>query len=129
VEFAWSLAVKEYLDQYNRIDVGLDPFWYPGGTTTCDALWMGVPVVTVAGESAISRGGLSIYSNLGGTKWVATDVGEYVEMAVGIAGDMEGLAEERRGLRERIRVSRLMDGVAFARDVEGVYRTICSSGS
>jgi predicted O-linked N-acetylglucosamine transferase (SPINDLY family) len=126
LEFVAALPVKEYLDQYNRIDVGLDPFWYPGGTTTCDALWMGAPVVTVAGETAISRGGLSIYANLGGRNWVAQNVEEYVNLAVELAADIEGLARERQGLRARMRGSRLMDGVAFARDVERAYRTMRS---
>jgi protein O-GlcNAc transferase len=124
VEFVGALPVREYLDQYNRIDVGLDPFPYPGGTTTCDALWMGVPVVTLPGESAISRGGLSVYSNLGETKWVGQSVGEYVELATKLVTDQQGLARERVTLRERIRGSRLMDAAGFARDVEGAYRTM-----
>jgi len=67
-------AVRDALRQYDRIDIALDPFPYPGGTTTCDALWMGVPVITLAGQTAVSRGGKSILTNLGLTDMIATSV-------------------------------------------------------
>jgi len=122
LEFVAGLPLAKYLAEYRRIDVGLDPFPYPGGTTTCDALWMGVPVVTLMGRTAISRGGLSVMENLGMGEWIARDAERYVELAVSTARNVETLSAIRAGLRERMRGSVLMDGPAFARDMEAAMR-------
>jgi predicted O-linked N-acetylglucosamine transferase (SPINDLY family) len=116
------LPAGDYFDVYRRIDVALDPFPYGGGTTTCDALWMGVPVVSLAGATAVGRGGLSILSNVGLPDLVARDPGEYVEIAARLAGDLPRLRELRAALRDRMRKSPLMDAPRFARNVEAAYR-------
>jgi predicted O-linked N-acetylglucosamine transferase (SPINDLY family) len=120
--FADKLPVAEYLRLYNQIDVALDPFPYGGGTTTCDALWMGVPVVSFAGPTAVSRGGLGILSNLGLSELVAHRLEDYLEIACGLARDLPRLAGLRATLRDRMRHSPLMDAPRFARNVEAAYR-------
>ena len=120
--FADKLPVTKYLHLYDQIDIALDPFPYGGGTTTCDALWMGVPVVSLVGRTAVGRGGLSILSNLELTELVAWSVGEYAGIAAGLAGDLPRLAGLRSTLRERMRGSPLMDAPRFARNVEAAYR-------
>jgi predicted O-linked N-acetylglucosamine transferase (SPINDLY family) len=114
--------VAGYFRLYEQIDLGLDPFPYGGGTTTCDALWMGVPVVSFAGRTAVSRGGLSILSNLGLADLVAFDVEGYVETAARLAADLPRLRELRDHLRDRMRASALMDEPQFARSIETAYR-------
>jgi predicted O-linked N-acetylglucosamine transferase (SPINDLY family) len=102
----------------------LDPFPYGGGTTTCDALWMGVPVVSLAGPLAVGRGGLSILSNVGLADLVAHDDDQYVNLAVSLASDLSRLRELRASLRERMQASPLMDAPRFARHVEAAYRSM-----
>ena len=77
--------LPEYYAQYEQIDIALDPFPYAGGTTTCDALWMGVPVVTLAGKTAVGRGGLSILSNIGLPELVGHTEDEYVTDRRGVS--------------------------------------------
>lgn len=122
IDFIARLPMREYFEQYNKIDVALDTFPFAGGTTTCDALWMGVPVVSLAGRTAVSRAGLSILSNLGAPEWVADDPEQYIAIASGLASDIPRLAELRRTLRQRMLDSPLMDAAAFARDVEWAFR-------
>jgi predicted O-linked N-acetylglucosamine transferase (SPINDLY family) len=122
VRFVGAVPLEAYFRQYRQIDICLDPFPYPGGTTTLDALWMGVPTVTLAGQTAHSRGGLSILTNVGLEDLVATSVGQYARIAVKLAADLPRLAELRATLRERMRSSPLMNGPQFARDVEAGYR-------
>lgn len=122
IEFVGTLPIVQYFEQYHRIDIALDPFPYPGGTTSCDALWMGVPIVTLPGITAISRGGLSILSNLQLPQLLAASPDEYVRIATELAADLPRLAELRTTLRDRMRPSPLMDARAFARDIEAAYR-------
>jgi protein O-GlcNAc transferase len=122
VSFAKFVSPKEYFTLYHQIDIALDPFPYCGGTTTCDALWMGVPVVTLKGASAVGRAGVSILSQLKLTEWIAGDVDQYVQIAAKLAGDPSHLAHMRATLRDRMRQSPLMDGAAFARGMEAAYR-------
>ncbi len=124
LEFTGYLPTARYLREYDRIDIALDPFPLGGGTTTCDALWMGVPVVTLAGESAVGRGGLSILSNIGLADLAARDVDSYVEIAFDLARDEPRLAALRAGLRGMMRNSPLLDAPRFARNVEAVYRRL-----
>ena len=112
----------EYFATYQRIDVALDPFPYGGGTTTCDALWMGVPVVSLAGQTAVGRSGLSILSNVGLPELVARDPEQYVRIAAELAEDLPRLSNLRATLRQRMQSSRLMDAPRFARNVEAAYR-------
>jgi hypothetical protein len=105
-----------------NLGAALDPFPYGGGTTTCDTLWMGVPVVNLAGQTAAGRGGLSILSNVGLAALVAHDAEQYVRIAAGLVEDLPRLGQLRAGLRERLESSPLMDGPRFARGVEAAYR-------
>jgi protein O-GlcNAc transferase len=120
--FVGSQPMRTYLDTYRGIDIALDPFPYNGGTTTCDALWMGVPVVSLAGRTAVGRAGLSLLSNVGLPELVAHTEEEYVETAADLASDLPRLAELRSTLRQRMLASPLMDAPAFARDMEAAYR-------
>ncbi len=122
VVFVKKSPMTEYLRTYERIDLALDPFPYGGGTTTCDALWMGVPVVSLAGQTAVGRGGLSILSNIGLPELVASDAEQYVGIAAALAQDLPRLSELRATLRDRMTASPLMDAPRFARDVEAAYR-------
>ena len=116
--------MTQYFEQYQGVDIALDPFPYTGGTTTCDALWMGVPVVSLAGKTAVSRSGLSILSNIGHANWVAGTIDQYLQIATHVAGDLNRLAAIRGSLRDEMKQSPLMDEKRFARDVESVYRRI-----
>jgi protein O-GlcNAc transferase len=124
ITFTPRLPIADYLRNYERIDIALDPFPYGGGTTTCDALWMGVPVVTLAGETAVGRGGLSILSNAGLSELVALDTEQYVRIAVALANDLPRLRGLRATLRQRMEASPLMDAPRFARDVETAFRAL-----
>jgi predicted O-linked N-acetylglucosamine transferase (SPINDLY family) len=111
----------EYFRLYNRIDVALDPFPYGGGTTSCDALVMGVPVVSLAGTTAVGRGGRSILSNVGLADFVANHVNEYVTIATELGCDPPRLTSLRRELRGRMQSSPLMNAPRFTRHVERAY--------
>jgi len=122
LSFVGKLPLADYYRQYHNIDIALDPFPYGGGTTSGDALWMGVPVVTLCGLTAVGRGGVSLLSNLGLEKLVARSVAEYAQIAIALAGNLGELEELRRTLRPRMEASVLMDTRRFARHVEGAYR-------
>jgi len=117
-----------FLQRYAQVDIALDTFPYNGMTTTCDALWMGVPVVSLAGGIPVSRGGLSILSNLGLPELVAQAEGGYVDIATRLAHDLPRLAELRRTLRSRMEASVLMDAPRFARHLEAAYRAMWRHG-
>ncbi|MFZ1376579.1 MAG: tetratricopeptide repeat protein [Geothrix sp.] len=106
----------------NDIDILLDSFPHGGGTMLMDALWMGVPFVSLASRPPVGRLGLGMLMNLGLPEWVATTEAEYVEKACMFAGDHELLSALRLGMRERMRNSPLMDGPGFARAFESAYR-------
>ncbi|HEY8748731.1 MAG TPA: tetratricopeptide repeat protein [Tepidisphaeraceae bacterium] len=122
IEFVDRQPRQHYMELYRKIDISLDTFPCGGHTTTFDALWMGVPVVSLFGSTAMSRAGLSILSNLGMSDWATEDPHRYVETAIEAAGDLDRLESIRRTLRSRLEASRLMDGGAFARHVEQAYR-------
>jgi predicted O-linked N-acetylglucosamine transferase (SPINDLY family) len=124
VTFAGFVPAAEYLRAYNEIDIALDPFPFAGGTTTCDALWMGVPVVSLAGRTAVGRAGVSILSNLGLPELIADSPEQYIKIAGELAGNLPRLSELRAGLRERMRQSPLTDAPRFARHVEAAYRKV-----
>jgi len=117
-----------YMATYGRIDIALDPSPFAGGTTTFDALWMGVPVITLAGARTASRGGRSILTTLGRPEWVADSAEHYTAIAQQLAAAPAHLAKIREGLRDEIRNSPLMDNVGFTRDLEKHYRTIWQHG-
>ncbi|WP_423370437.1 tetratricopeptide repeat protein [Burkholderia sp. LMG 32019] len=112
----------DYLATYLGIDIALDTFPYNGHTTTLDALWMGVPVVTRVGRTAVGRGGLSQLANLGLHALAADSDAAFVDSAAALARDLPALAALRRELRARVERSPLMDGARFAREIEAAYR-------
>jgi protein O-GlcNAc transferase len=114
----------EYLKNYHRIDLALDPFPCTGGVTTLDSLWMGVPVVTLPGPTVVSRGSLSILSNIGMMELAAKNKSDYVALAVALAQDHARLRELRAGLRSRLEGSVLMDASRFAQHAESAYRAM-----
>ena len=111
-----------YLSTYHRIDIALDSFPYNGQTTSLDAFWMGVPVVTLVGNTIVGRAGLCQAYNLGLPELVAHDPDQFAEIAVGLANDLPRLSALRRELRQRMLDSPLMDAARFTRDLEGLYR-------
>jgi protein O-GlcNAc transferase len=121
-EFLARQPWDQYMRAYHRIDIGLDPFPYNGGITTCDTLWMGVPVVTLSGRTAVARAGRSILCNVGLAELVAYDPQGYVRVAADLAGDIPRLNELRRTLRARMKASPLLNAPRFARHVEAAYR-------
>ena len=127
LEFLGCSPHAELLGEYGRIDLALDPFPYCGGLTTCEALWMGVPVITCPGETFASRHSLSHLSNVGLTETIARDLDEYVELAVSLAGDLPRLADLRAGLRERMGASPLCDGKRFASNLASILHDAQSS--
>lgn len=122
IELTGRLPWAEYVKLCQRQDIGLDPFPYPGHTTSLDSLWLGVPMVTLRGGTAVGRGGASILSNLGLGELIADTEEEYIRIARDLAGDWPRLAGLRWEMRERIERSPLVDAGRFARDVEEAYR-------
>jgi protein O-GlcNAc transferase len=124
VEFSGLVSLPAYFELYRQLDIALDPFPFGGGTTSCDALWMGVPLVTLAGRTAVGRSGASILSNLGLPRLIAQDAEQYVRIAADLAADVKQLAELRAALRDRMLASPLMDAPRLARHVEAAYRAV-----
>jgi predicted O-linked N-acetylglucosamine transferase (SPINDLY family) len=118
-----SSSHRDLLAQYADIDLALDPFPYNGGATTLDALWMGVPVLALAGERMIGRQSAAMLSCIGRGDLVANDPDQYVELCVRKAFEVDRLREERVPLRERMRVSALCDTSRFARAMEDNLRS------
>jgi protein O-GlcNAc transferase len=121
IEFVPRLSTADYLALYNRIDIALDTWPCAGGTTTCDALWMGVPVVTLAGERSFSRTGASVLSTVGLAQFVTEEADAYVRCASARARDLGSLASLRAALRNRVLASPLVDARRFAVDLEAAY--------
>ncbi len=111
-----------YLETYRLIDLCLDTFPYNGHTTSLDAFWMGVPVVTMVGRTVVGRAGWSQLHNLGLNDLVARSEDEFVKLAVDLAQDLDRLVQLRATLRQRIQSSPLMDSPRFARNIENAYR-------
>ena len=114
-------ASSDYLSQYLDVDIALDTYPYPGGGTTCDALYMGVPVVTRYGRRFGSRFGRSLLSAVGLSELSAAMPEEYVEKAAALAHEPALLKALQEGLRARLEASPLLDGRGYAREVEGLY--------
>ena len=115
-------SMHEHLELYNSIDIGLDPFPFNGATTTCEALWMGVPVITLLGDRHVGRVGASILNNVGLTDFIAEDIDGYIQLAIEKAANKDYLQEIRKGLRERMQSSQLCNAISFASDVENAYQ-------
>ncbi|MDQ7787571.1 MAG: tetratricopeptide repeat protein [Thermodesulfovibrionales bacterium] len=132
IEFLpWEPSSLPHLSLYNRIDIALDTFPYNGTTTTCEALWMGVPVITLAGNTHASRVGVSLLSNVGLPELIAMTPEEYVEKTIQMAHDIAALRRLRAILRDQLEESPLTDAKRFTANLETCYRTIwekwCSS--
>jgi predicted O-linked N-acetylglucosamine transferase (SPINDLY family) len=122
--------VLEVMDAYNRADVALDTFPFPGITTTCEALWMGVPVVSMEGRTSTARSGRPFIHAAGLDDLVARDEDDFVAIAARLAADVERRAELRRGLRARLESSAMRDERGFTRKFEnalrGMWRERCA---
>ncbi|MEW6314587.1 MAG: tetratricopeptide repeat protein [Pseudomonadota bacterium] len=116
------LQHAEHFAYYGNIDIALDTFPYNGVTTTCEAAWMGVPTVTLAGESFISRNGASILTHLGLPELVASTPEQYVDIAVNLASDLPRLNTLRSTMRARFAASPLGDPQLFTKNLEQAYR-------
>ena len=118
------IEAGEHLGTYNEIDIGLDPLIYNGTTTTCEALWMGVPVISMIGDRHAARVGYDLLSRVGLSELATSDTASYVATAVKLAADLPRLAQIRRELRERMRRSSLCDAPHFAKQFELGLRDI-----
>ncbi len=116
----WKADKRGHLGTYNDVDIALDTYPYNGATTTCEALWMGVPVVSRRGATHTSRMGASLLGAIGQTGWVADTDEAFVAHAVRLAGDPEGLTRWRLQCRERLQASELFDEAGFAREFENI---------
>lgn len=117
-------ASSDYLLRYNAVDIALDPFPRTGGATTADALWMGVPLITLSGRFVIERQGASMLAALALEELVASDESDYIERAVRLAQQPELRQSYHRGLRRRMAASPLCDAPGLARALEGCYRRV-----
>ncbi|HTP62699.1 MAG TPA: tetratricopeptide repeat protein, partial [Burkholderiales bacterium] len=117
----WEASAESHLAIYKRVDIALDSFPYNGTTTTCEALWMDVPVIAVRGDRHAGRVGASLLEAAGLGELVAGDVDAYVQAAVQLAGDPARLAALRAGMRERLSGSALRDETGFVRELEERY--------
>ena len=124
VDLLGSTDWEDYLEAHNEIDILFDTFPYPGGTTTAFALWMGVPTVTLAGNTMLSRQGASMLGCVGLNDWIAKDEVEYVELAVKFANDTERLVQLRSNLRDVAERSPLFDNKTFAVNLENALRAM-----
>lgn len=114
----------EYLATYCEIDIALDTFPYPGGGTTCDALYMGVPVITMAGERHHERFGVSLLSNIDMQACIAADGTDYVDKAVRLARNVAELSKIRQNLRRKLRQSPIMQSADYMLEIESLYRKL-----
>jgi protein O-GlcNAc transferase len=123
---------SQHLATYGRVDVGLDTFPFNGATTTAEALWVGVPVVTMSGNTHVSRVGLSLVTSVGLGELCAGDVAGYVATAVKLGNDVERIQRLRETMRQRVERSPLMDAKGFTRAMEAAYREMwkrwCEAG-
>jgi predicted O-linked N-acetylglucosamine transferase (SPINDLY family) len=130
---AWTSAAEAHLAIYGRVDIALDTFPYNGTTTTCEALWMGVPVVTLYGNTHAGRVGASLLNQVGLAELITADTDQYVTRASALATDPGALRALHVSLRERMRVAPLTDAKGFCARLETIYRSIwqqwCASRS
>jgi predicted O-linked N-acetylglucosamine transferase (SPINDLY family) len=114
----------DYFSAYHRVDIALDPFPYTGGATTAEALWMGVPVLTLTGEHFLARQGVGLLANASLPEWIAADADDYVTRAAFYAADLQRLAALRTGLRQQVMASPLFNAPRFARHFEAALRSM-----
>lgn len=123
VLFEGRMSRRKYLERHQTVDIVLDSYPFAGGTTSLDAVWMGVPIVTLRGDPTLQRAGVTILTNLGLPELVAASEDEFVEKAVALARDRARLAKLRAELRSRFEASPFNDAQRFARNLEAAYRT------
>ena len=124
LEFHGRVSYDAYCALHREVDIALDSFPYAGGATTCDALWLGVPVLTLAGEAVLARSGASLLSAAGLHDWIAHSSEDYVERALRLVAARDALAALRSGLRERTAASALCDAPRFMRGFENLLRDL-----
>lgn len=129
LDMVYTVPQTRTFEAYGEVDIALDPFPHNAGTTTIEALWLGVPVVTLADRPSVGRFGASILNAIGIGEWVASSVETYIEKAVRAASDIEGLAQLRERLRPRIEASPLRDGAGLARGLEATYRRLLAEAA
>lgn len=129
IEFEGGNSHNVFLGFLSSIDIALDPFPFSGGLTTCEALWCGVPVVTLPGETFASRHSLSYVSNVGHPEWAATTIDEYLAIAVDLAKDVPRLASIRCALREEMSQSSLCEAREFAKHFLNALGAAFNSGA
>lgn len=118
------VAYQDFVALHHHVDIAFDAHPYSGATTTCDSLWMGVPTLTLVGETSISRSTSSIMQTLGLSDWIANTEEKFVEIAKKQSSDVTKLAELRAGLRQRMQSSPLMDAELFTKNLEAAYRGV-----
>ncbi|MDP0499602.1 MAG: tetratricopeptide repeat protein [Verrucomicrobiota bacterium JB022] len=118
----YRIEQATHLAFYHEIDIALDPYPYNGVTTTCEALWMGVPVVTLRGDRPAARHAASLLEQLGHPEWIASDADGYLATAANLARDVGALAAQRFNLRQECQQSSLGDSKRLARELERLYR-------
>jgi protein O-GlcNAc transferase len=126
LELLPRMTHEEFLAAHQRADIALDTYPYHGTTTTCFSLWMGLPVIALAGPTHVSRVGVSLLSNLGMKEWIAHTRDEYVDIAAKLASDLSALAATRSELRQKMLDSPITDGVRGARALENAFRKMWS---
>ena len=128
----WLPAKNSHFELYHRVDIGLDPFPYNGTTTTCEALWMGVPVITLSGDRHAARVGASIMHHSGFEESITHTEDGYIALALALARDRQRLATLRKNQRHKMRESQLMDTKLFTSTLEKAYRRMwrewCTKG-
>ena len=117
-----SPSLEEHLNAYNDVDIALDTFPYTGCTTTADALWMGVPVLTVAGQSMVSRQAAAVLRGAGLDRWICRDAAQMAERALSLANDLNGLKQQRQQQRQQLATSELLDHSDLATNLEATFR-------
>ena len=122
LEMVYRLPPEQYFEAYQPVDLCLDPFPYNGGVTTCDSLWMGVPVLTLAGRDYRSRQGVSVMTNVGLPEFVAESTDKLIELAALWSDQRDGLADLRGSLRELMSESAVTAAERYVRNLEAAYR-------
>jgi protein O-GlcNAc transferase len=124
IDYCGSLPPQEFQRKLQQADLTLDPFPVNGATTTCESMWLGVPVMTLVGERFLSRAGLSVLNAAHMSEFVATTQEGYIETATALAKNLPQLAALRAGMRERLKSTPLFDQQRFTRNVEAIYRDV-----
>ncbi len=123
----WAASTFDHFNLYNRVDIALDTFPYNGTTTTCEAIWMGTPVIALAGDRHASRVGVSLLSTVGIPELIAESIEDYIEKAVALTNDRSRLQQLQKNLRGMMAASPLMGATEFAIDLEATYRQMWHS--